>query len=251
MTLPNRLETIRDALDAEEVTLDDLPRDLYERMVAVDGRTKLKVYPVENMLDRDRQRAFLDQVRSLAPNATGTIVTLIESGNAVVGSFKEAGVYAVILITVLLLVLLRSLRDTLFVLAPLLLAALLTMGATVVLSMPFNFANVIALPLILGLGVDSGIHLVMRRREEGRTGRALLETSTPRAVLLSAFTTICSFGALSLSTHLGTSSMGTLLTVAVLLTLVSTLIVLPALLSWVDRGQAPRDQSADEESAAQ
>jgi hopanoid biosynthesis associated RND transporter like protein HpnN len=252
-TLPNRLEAIREGLDAEEITLDALPTQATDRLVSADGRVRMKVYPVNDMRDRDQQRAFVEELRTVAPRAGGSIVTLLESGNAVVGAFKEAGAYATIVITVLLLVLLRSVRDTLLVLVPLLLAALLTMAATVVIDLPFNYANVIALPLILGLGVDSGIHLVMRRREQGSQSQSLLETSTPRAVLLSALTTICSFGALSLSPHLGTASMGKLLTVAVLLTLVCTLVVLPALMAWIDRGKAkspPEDVQREEERTA-
>jgi predicted RND superfamily exporter protein len=236
-TLPNRLETIRTALDAEEVGLKDLPPDITENMVAVDGRAKVKVYPVEDLSNRDQQREFVAELRTVAPHVAGAVVTLLESGEAVVGAFKEAGFYAFVLITMLLLVLLRSIKDTVLVLAPLLLAALLTMAATVVLDLPFNYANVIALPLTLGLGVDSGIHLVMRRREESGADRALLETSTPRAVLVSALTTIFSFGALALSPHPGTASMGMLLTIVILLSLLCTLVVMPALMALVDRAK--------------
>src|SRR3546814_642853 len=99
---------------------------------------------------------------------------------------------------------------------------------------PFNFANLIVLPLLLGLGVASGIHLVMRARAE-RAGTALMQTSTPRAVVFSALTTIGSFGSLAISTHRGTASMGELLTIAIGYTLICTLIVLPALMAWLDR----------------
>jgi hypothetical protein len=100
---------------------------------------------------------------------------------------------------------------------------------TVVLSLPFNFANVIVLPLLFGLGVASGIHLVLREREVGLSAR-LTETSTPRAVMFSALTTIGSFCALALSSHRGTASMGLLLTIAITLTMVCALVVLPALM---------------------
>jgi hypothetical protein len=147
----------------------------------------------------------------------------------VIQAFAEAAAYALILIVVLLLVLLRSAWASLMVLTPLVLAALLTVGATVALDIPFNFANVIVLPLLFGLGVASGIHMVIRARGAGAAG--LLATSTPRAVLFSALTTIGSFGALALSSHRGTASMGLLLTIAITLTMLCTLIVLPALLT--------------------
>ncbi|MFQ5467868.1 MAG: hypothetical protein ACE5DS_06995, partial [Kiloniellaceae bacterium] len=114
---------------------------------------------------------------------------------------------------------------------PCLTVAILTVAATVIFATPFNFANVIVLPLLFGLGVAGGIHMVMRARASG-TG-ALMRTSTPRAVLFSALTTIGSFGALALSSHVGTASMGFLLTLAIGLSLVCTLVTLPALLSLV------------------
>ena len=143
-----------------------------------------------------------------------------------------------LLIVILLLVLLRSVRDMLLVLAPLGLAALLTVAATVLFAIPFNFANIIVLPLLFGLGVASGIHIVLRHRTD-RSGQ-FLETSTPRAVLFSALTTIGSFSALALSTHRGTASMGMLLTIAITVTTVCTIIVLPALLAVLDRRGAAK-----------
>ena len=115
---------------------------------------------------------------------------------------------------------------------------MLTGATSVVLDLPFNYANVIVLPLLFGFGVASGVHLVMRRR---RTGDAveLLRTSTPRAVLYSALTTIASFGSLALSGHRGMTSMGQLLTIAIAYSLICTLIVLPALMVWLERRKRP------------
>ena len=123
---------------------------------------------------------------------------------------------------------LSSTRDTAMVLIPLVLAALYTVAATVILSMPFNFANVIVLPLLIGLGVASGIHLVSRARAENSATAAFAST-TPRAVMFSALTTIASFGSLAISGHRGTASMGELLTLSIGITLGCTLMVLPAL----------------------
>jgi hypothetical protein len=133
----------------------------------------------------------------------------------------------------MLLCLLRSLRDTLLVFYPLVVAGLLTVATAVLFDLSFNFANVIVLPLLMGLGVASGIHLVMRSRE-ALADIALLRTSTPRAVAFSALTTILSFGSLAVSTHRGTASMGILLTIAIGFTLLGGLIALPALMGWLD-----------------
>jgi hypothetical protein len=135
-----------------------------------------------------------------------------------------------VLISILIAALLRRVRSVLLVFAPLVLATVLTVAASVLLKQPFNFANVIVLPLLFGLGVASGIHLVIRETQRGGAA-AVMWTSTPRAVLFSALTTIGSFGSMALSSHPGTSSMGVLLTLAIVLTLVCTLLVLPALMA--------------------
>jgi len=228
--LPARLEYLRQALMAESATLDSLPADLREREVAADGRIRLEVYPQNNLTDREALRRFVEAVRTVAPNATGGPIIILEAGDAVVAAFWEAGTIAVSCIAVLLFVVLRNVRDVLFVFAPLVLAALLTVAASTLLSLPFNFANVIVLPLLFGLGVANGIHVVLRARHEaGR--REVFATSTPRAVVFSALTTVGSFGSIALSSHPGTASMGLLLTIAISLTLVCTLVLLPALMA--------------------
>ena len=128
---------------------------------------------------------------------------------------------------------LRNFWDAVLVLLPLALAALWTVAASVILDLPFNYANVIVVPLLLGLGVASGTHLVMRSRL-GLNEREMLKTSTPRAVVFSALTTIGSFGSLAVSDHRGTASMGELLMVAIGFTLISTLVILPSLMGWLN-----------------
>ena len=125
--------------------------------------------------------------------------------------------------------LLRNLREIVFIYVPLFLAAVLTIGVSVVFNMPFNFANVVVLPLLFGLGIASGIHVVLSERHAAKT-LGVAETTTPRAVFFSTLTTIASFGTVALSDHPGTASMGVLLTVAILLTLICSLTVLPMLL---------------------
>ena len=227
--LPGHLAALAEALAAEPVSLPDLPAALRARLLADDGRAIVRVTPSADLLDPVARRLFVLAVQSLAPGAVGAPITITEAGQAVVRAFRQAALTAVVLIALLLLAVLRSLRDSLAVLAPLLLAALLTVAATVLLAMPFNFANVIVLPLLFGLGVASGIHVVTRGR--AARGAPVMRTSTPRAVAFSALTTIGSFGALALSSHPGTASMGVLLTIAIGLTLLATLTVLPALLA--------------------
>ena len=152
------------------------------------------------------------------------------------------GVYLVIMFTMawsghaieaaLLWWLTRRLDDTLFVLLPLILAGLITIAAMVAIGIPFNFANVICLPLLLGIGVDNGVHMVHRARAAPpAAGQSILQTSTARGVVLSALTTVCGFGNLAYSSHPGTASMGQVLTLGLALSVVCTLVLLPALLS--------------------
>jgi len=233
-TLGKRLSILERALQARPVALEDLPDSVVARQLAADGRSRIEVYPAEDISDNEALRRFVTAVQAIAPRATDTPVTLLGAGDAVVEALRKAVLLALALIALALVVLLRSPLDATLVMLPLLLAGILTVAATVVFDAPFNFANVIVLPLLLGLGVASGIHLVTRYRGE-RPGTSLLQTSTPRAVLFSALTTIGSFGTLTISSHRGTSSMGLLLTITIGLTLVCTLIVLPAMLSLLRR----------------
>jgi hopanoid biosynthesis associated RND transporter like protein HpnN len=237
-TLPRQLNALGESLQAGPVTLANLPEDLRARYVAADGRALVAIHPAGDSRRQEPRRRFVAAVQAAFPGANGGAVTIDAAGRAVIQAFKEAALYAFVLIVILLLVLLRSVRDMLLVLAPLGLAALLTVAATVVFAIPFNFANVIVLPLLFGLGVASGIHIVLRHRTD-RSGQ-FLETSTPRAVLFSALTTIGSFCALALSTHRGTASMGMLLTIAITVTTVCTMVVLPALLALLDRRAAAK-----------
>lgn len=228
--LPARLQTLREAMGAHPIAIGDLPEDIRERQIAKDGRARVQVFPKEKLLDIDDLRRFTDLIVANEPRATGTAITVVMAGRAVIHAFHVAAALALSGIIVVLIVLLGNWRDTLLVLLPLVLAGILTAASAVMLGMDFNFANIIVLPLLVGLGVASGIHLVLRDREIA-TGGSVLETSTPRAVIVSALTTISSFGTLMLSDHRGVFSMGLLLTIGIALNLAVTLVVLPALLA--------------------
>ena len=229
-SLPARLETLRQAMGARPIAIGDLPEDIRERQIAKDGRARVQVFPKEKLLDIDDIRRFVDLILANEPRGTGTAVTVIMAGRAVIHAFHVAAALALVGIVGVLMALLGNWRDTLLVLLPLVLAGILTAASAVMLGMDFNFANIIVLPLLVGLGVASGIHLVLRDREIA-AGGSVLETSTPRAVIVSALTTISSFGTLMLSDHRGVFSMGLLLTIGIALNLTVTLVVLPALLA--------------------
>ena len=237
-SLPKRLDALKSALAASPVDFAALPEGLRQRELSPAGKVRVEVVPKEDLRDNRALRAFVSQVQSVAPHATGGPVVELLAGDAVVRAFAVASLIAFVLITLGLLVLLRSVTDVLLILAPLLLASSVTVGVAVAVGLSFNFANVIVLPLLIGLGVSAGIHLVMRARRE--TTLELLNTSTPRAVLFSALTTIASFATLAISSHWGQASMGLLLLIAISVNLVCYLVALPALLAYVEQRRLAR-----------
>ncbi|NWG46543.1 MAG: MMPL family transporter [Alphaproteobacteria bacterium] len=228
--LDARLDWLREALQPGEITLADVPEDLRRRFMTGDGRLLITVLPAEDISDLEAARRFIADVRSIAPGATGRPVAEAGVGAVVERSLFEAFGLAAAAIFVLLLISLRSVVDSLLVMTPLLAAAALTVASAVLLGIDFNFANVILLPLIFGLGVDAGIHMVTRYRE-GHSVSGVMGSSTPRAIVLSVLTTLCSFGSLMLSSHYGIKSMGIMLSIAAVWLLVCTLLILPALLT--------------------
>lgn len=228
-TLPELFSWLQRALAASPFTFDELPTSVRERLLTADGRAHLLVLPAQDISEVAALNRFISEVLSVAPDATGRPVAEWGVGSIVVEAFRQALITALALILVVLLIILRSLRDAALVLTPLLLAALFTVASAKWLGMSFNMANILVLPLLFGLGVDNGVHLVKRYRSE-RDLTSLMRSSTPRAVLLSSLTTAGTFAALSLSPHQGTASIGMLLAVAIGWLLLTTLILLPLLL---------------------
>jgi hopanoid biosynthesis associated RND transporter like protein HpnN len=230
-TLPAQMRRVEMALSvAEPVAIEDLPPEWVDRWIAADGTRLIEIRPAVDVTDNAQSERFVSSVRSVIETATGLPVVYEEAGRTVVRSFELALTYALILIGMILLIFLSRLRDALLVIVPVVLAAGATAAMTVVLGLEFNFANVIALPLLLGVGVDNGIHIVHRMRSEPPLDGNLSGTSTSRAVLASGLTTIASFGNLAFASHLGMSSMGQVLTIGMIAILAATLILLPALL---------------------
>lgn len=226
-----RVERLQDGLSPEEITLEDLPVHISQRWLSANGTYRIEAYPDADLTRKGEMKRFVSAVRAIAgDSATGTPVINLGASDAVILAFLQAFTYAFIIISALLFFILRSFKETLIVLAPLMLAGLLTAAASVIFELPFNFANIIALPLLLGIGVDSALHILHRYKTALPANGNLLQTSTARAVFFSALTTIVSFGNLATSAHAGTASMGIMLTIGVASTLSCTLLVLPAML---------------------
>ena len=228
--LPEQLDNLRTALNAAPVTLASLPPDLTRDWLLPDGRVRTQVLSTPQARSSAGLQEFVAQVTAIAPDAGGSAVTIEATSQTIVNAFRDAAIIAVVAITIILLLALRRVLDVGLVLAPLILSALMTLLVAVLLPLPLNFANIIALPLLLGVGVSFNIYFVMN----WRAGRhAILGSATARAIVFSALTTGTAFGSLALSGHPGTASMGRLLLISLACTLLASLVFIPALLSSV------------------
>jgi hypothetical protein len=239
--LPTQLDQLRSVLTAQAVSLKDIPPDLARDWVLPDGRARVQVLPKPEAGSTSGLARFVDEVSAVAPSAGGSAVTIEATSATIVGSFRAAAISALIAITAILFVALRRPLDVSLVLAPLVLSSLMTVVVVVALSLLLNYANIIALPLLLGVGVSFNIYFVMNWRA-GQT--SVLGSATARAILFSALTTGTAFGSLALSRHPGTASMGTLLLISLGCTLIASLVFIPALLAAIPRHLSERPRSA-------
>ena len=221
------LGDLKASLEAQPITLDLLPPDLRDDWVTSDGRARVTIFPKDNPNDSEAMRQFAHAVLAVEPNATAGPISILQAGDTVVRAFIEAGLWAVLSIAILLWIVLRRFGDVLLTLVPLVLSSVVTLEACVLINLPLNFANIIALPLLLGVGVAFKIYYVMAWRA-GQTH--LLQTSLTRAVFFSALTTATAFASLWFSSHPGTSSMGKLLALSLLCTLFAAVLFQPLLM---------------------
>jgi hopanoid biosynthesis associated RND transporter like protein HpnN len=218
---------LRNALQSEPVSLKTLPPDLVSAWKSKDGVIRVEALPRGDPNDNDTLRKFAAAVLVAEPTAIGGPVSILKSGDTVVKAFILAGIYALVVIGLLLWITLRRFTDVLMTLVPLLVAGAVTLEICVLIGLPLNFANIVAFPLLLGIGVAFKIYYVVAWRS-GRTN--LLQTSLTRAIFFSALTTATAFGSLWLSSHPGTSSMGKLLALSLVTTLAAVLLFQPALM---------------------
>ena len=227
MPIKSDLDDIRNYLQAKPITIANLPRDIALSWRNPDGRIRVEALPKGDPGDNDNVRAFARAVLAVEPTAVGGPISIVESSDTVVSAFFEAGAWALVSIAILLWLALRRVGDVLLTLVPLLLAGVVTLEISVLIGLPLNFANIIALPLLLGIGVAFKIYYMMAWRA-GRT--KLLQSSLTRAVIFSAATTATAFGSLWFSSHPGTSSMGKLLALSLACTLAAAVLFQPALM---------------------
>lgn len=234
-TLPDTMNSLFKGLGADSVSIETLPKELSERWLSKDGIYRIMIFPRKDLNELENLEAFISDVRQLEPNATDLPVIYLESGNAVVKAFQQALIGALLAISAVLLIIQRNLKETFLILLPLLMAAVLTGASTVLMNNPFNFANIIIIPLLFGLGVDGGIYIIHRLRSISVQGESVLHTSTARGVVFSSLTTLCSLVSMAFTPHLGLASMGQLLAIGLVLMIICTVLVLPAF-AWRLRG---------------
>ncbi len=221
------LDQMRAALAAQPATVETLPADVKQDWIAPDGAAKIQLTAAGTDRSDAALARFVAAVRKVAPQATGPAVSTQGAAHTVAMAFVEAGVLALVAVSLLLLLVLRNVREVAFTLAPVVLSGFLTLGTCVLIGQPINFANIIAFPLLFGVGVAFHIYFVMAWRG-GATN--LLQSPLARAVFFSALATGSAFGSLWLSRHPGTASMGKILMISLAWTLVCALIFEPALL---------------------
>jgi hopanoid biosynthesis associated RND transporter like protein HpnN len=230
------LDQVRLALQAQPVSLATLPPALVRDWRTPDGRYRLEVFPAGKPSDNAVLKRFRDAVQAVTPDISGLPVVTQAAAATIAGAFVRAGVIAFVLVSLLLLAVLRSLREVAFTLAPVILSIFLTLGTCVVIGQPINFANIIAFPLLFGVGVAFHIYFVMAWRGGASD---LLQSSLARAVLFSALATGTAFGSLWLSHHPGTASMGKILMISLIWTLICALVFEPALLGPAKPNTSP------------
>jgi hopanoid biosynthesis associated RND transporter like protein HpnN len=228
-TVPLRpdLAELREGLQAERVTRANLPHELVENWVSPNGRNRVEIAPKGDSNDDATLRRFASAVLAAAPDATGQAISTFEWADTIIWSFEVAAAVALVSIAILLWIVLGRLGDVLLTLIPLIAAAILTLEICALSGFPLNYANIIALPVLLGVGVAFKIYYILAWRR-GQTD--FLQSALTRAVFFSALLTATAFGSLWLSAHPGTSSMGKLLALSLACTLASAVLFQPALM---------------------
>jgi hopanoid biosynthesis associated RND transporter like protein HpnN len=231
--LADKLAILQRSLRAEPVTIQELPRELQARYVGKTGKFRLFVFPAENVWEPQPLARFVKDLQAVDADAFGAPVTNFEYIETIKQGYEEAGVYAMSGIVFLTLLMFRGALPTVLALVPLLVGSVWTLGLMALFGVQFNMANLLFLPLIIGIGIDNGVHIVhhFRATEKYEGERVPLARSTAKAITLAALTTIVGFGSLMISSHHGIYSLGLLVSLGVGSVLIASLTTLPSLLA--------------------
>ncbi|MCH8208068.1 MAG: MMPL family transporter [Nitrospinae bacterium] len=232
----NKLNDLQKAANPTLVKIEELPSNLRERFISAKGKYLLLIFPDINIWERPAMESFLGQLREIDPRVTGNAVHMYESSKLMINGYVNGGIYAMTAIVIFLLASFRNIRTVILILLPTLVGSVWTVGIMDVFGIRFNMANLVILPLIIGIGVVNGVHIVNRYREDEDKGTTILSKSTGQAVVLSSLTTMIGFGSLMVADHQGVYSLGLVLTIGVGSCLLTSITLLPALLklAWVN-----------------
>lgn len=234
-SFPDKIGMFAESLAVTPVTEGDVPPQLRKIFVGEGGKHLLQVAPREEIFDRDPLKRFLDQVRSVAPRANGEPVMVYESMTIMRDAYLRAFIYAFAAIVAILFVNFRSFTYTLVGLVPLVVGILLMVGGMWLFGISFNSANIIVMPLILGIAVDSGIYIINRFRREDGDAAAVIMSSTGLGVVYNTLTIMVSFGALMVAHHQGVFSIGAVMSLGMVACQAAFVLVLPAVLTLVGK----------------
>ncbi len=234
--LPDKLRMMKESLNAVQISESDVPPQLMQRFVGKSGKLLLQVAAKKEIFEREPLQEFVTQVKSVFPNATGEPVMVFESLTVLRDSYLKAFIYAFIGIAVILLINFRSIRYALLGTLPLAAGLLMMIGGMRIAGVSFNSANIIVLPLILGVGIDSAIYIINRYRQGDENPAQVAASSAGIGVLLNALTILFSFGALMVAHHQGVFSIGAVMSLGMVASVAVFLAFLPALLTlWGKR----------------
>ena len=245
--LSEDLHRLREVSTAREIALSDLPEDLRNRYVSPHGKWLLRVFAKDGLWDFGPLKHFTEVVRTVDPEATGKPFGTVEGLIAMKEGLQRAGLYAFLVIAAVLLLDFRNLKHALIALAPLVMSVVLTLGILGLFRVPLNPANMIAFPLILGVGVDNGVHVLHDYLIRQAEGRATISYAIGRGVLVKALTSMIGFGTLMISSERGLAGLGLILTLGVACSMLSALVFLPAVLHLMGgRGEAEAPPIAEQ-----
>ncbi len=227
-----KMDNLKRSAHPTPVTMEELPADFKNRFVAADGRVSILVYPGVDVWQREAMQTFLTEMRRIDPKVTGNAVHMFESSRLMIDGYLRGGVYAFIAIFIYLWVSLSSVKTAGLVLVPTVAGGVYTLGLMELIGVQFNLANLVILPLIIGIGVVDGVHIVHRYRETPEDGTNVITKSTGLSVVLTSITTIVGFGSLMVADHRGVYSLGLLLSLGVGSCLLTSVTLLPALMKW-------------------
>ena len=229
--LHRHLEILATGMQPTALTLGDLPPELVSRYVSPRGRYGLMIYPKENIWDPVALKTFIDDIRSVDAQALGTPIEVYESGKLMRETFLRSAVLAFFVICILVWIDFRSWRGVILAVAPLVIGTAWLVGFMGIFSIPFNMANFFAIPILIGIGVDFGVHMTHRLLRD--RSFSACSSSTGKGVVLTAIANAIGFGAMMIAQHRGIASLGQIMAIGCVMILAATLIAMPPVARWL------------------